>query len=909
MTTQYVNPNSTEVNSSNTSDNESITVPTDTFTPESKPAAVAVSAPVAAIVKYITPNFPNIPDELKQLKQWVLWAGVPVSGKDKLAKVPVNTRGGGVSSTNRKQWMAFETVCDAYHLAVGKGSFTVALSGQPPVTVPASQVGIGFVFDDCAPDADGYVYAGIDFDHVLDRDTGKIIHLADHIAALQARKYLKELNSYTEKSVSGDGLHVIIKAKPLSGGGVKFDGVECYTGRRYFTFTGDRIGDMPIRAADEVFNRLIAEKTATADKDDTPQSNPRTFELPEAFKRGKPFWQYMKEGREAAYAENAANAANAADTLGAGIESSGWFDGLADSEKLEVIKTAVASDAYTKGFTNANGKKVPSIGVEHGWQRLARMLAHTATKHPNLTDVLWQVLDDVSAKAAGYNHDDNERRWHRYINEAANNPNALNIGNLLREAQNSGADFSKWTFKDAAAAAAATSSAANFNNANLPIVVKQREKLRPGCFSAPAAIAMLNQHYLVSVGEADRGKIFSINDDGTLTHISKEDFQIAVAKISIGAKDKDGNSVGRPVHDYWIRHQQGNAKRVVFKPGTIASEDEYNEWRGFAVTRSARRDKVRGLIRHIYRHTCSRHKTNFKYLMKWCAWIFQHPDQHTEVAVMLLGERQGSGKSTVPQTLRKIIGGAHAMSVNKKGQLVGDFNEHLSRKILLQVEEAVWSGDRQAADSLKDLITSDVFSVHPKFRKARNEVNYLNILFCSNHDHAIALGINERRNFVLDVDESRVGDRAYWDSLYADLDNGGYGQFLDLLLRVNLKGWHPRDMPVTEATKNQMQLSGNSFVQWLQTSVEIGTVAGARAGLPALALGETHKTETLLSAYTNFCNERRMNVLGTKQFSQSLIKVCGPRANMKGSSGAKGYAVPDEQEIEAKIKELLGIKG
>jgi len=48
---------------------------------------------------------------------------------------------------------------------------------------------------------------------------------------------VERLNSYTEKSPSGTGIHIFIKAKLPPGGRKKGD-FECYESGRYLTMTG-----------------------------------------------------------------------------------------------------------------------------------------------------------------------------------------------------------------------------------------------------------------------------------------------------------------------------------------------------------------------------------------------------------------------------------------------------------------------------------------------------------------------------------------------------------------------------------------------------------------------------------------------------------------------------------------------
>jgi putative DNA primase/helicase len=175
-----------------------------------------------ATPNYIRPDFGRMPPELKSQKNWVLWAAV--WNGTKWTKRPIQINGYGASTTKPKHWSSFDKVRQAYELAAARGYMELREKGKPVQQVPVG--GVGFVFDG-QPDEDGLVFAGVDFDKVISE--GKIAPLA--------KERIKRLRSYTELSVSGSGLHVIVKARPLASG-IAHDGVEMYTSGRYFTMTG-----------------------------------------------------------------------------------------------------------------------------------------------------------------------------------------------------------------------------------------------------------------------------------------------------------------------------------------------------------------------------------------------------------------------------------------------------------------------------------------------------------------------------------------------------------------------------------------------------------------------------------------------------------------------------------------------
>lgn len=145
--------------------------------------------------------FPKVPQELKDLKRWVVWK--TESRGDKPTKVLYNPKiGRRADSTDAATWSDYETA----------------------LAVVDQYSGIGCVI--------GSPYVGIDLDKCRDRKTGKVEQWAQDI--------ISEVNSYTEVSPSGTGLHTWVNGT-LPPDGRRKGRVEMYSGSRYFTVTGNRI--------------------------------------------------------------------------------------------------------------------------------------------------------------------------------------------------------------------------------------------------------------------------------------------------------------------------------------------------------------------------------------------------------------------------------------------------------------------------------------------------------------------------------------------------------------------------------------------------------------------------------------------------------------------------------------------
>lgn len=186
------------------------------------------------------------PGELRTVDQFVCWQEEDRGGD--ITKVPYSIHGGRASSINPKTWAPFEAA--------------IAYAEEH------SMSGIGFVFTEDDP------YAGIDLDKCRDPATGDI--------AQWARKIVDALDSYTEISPSGTGLHIFVKAT-LPGRNNRKGPLEMYESGRYFTLTGEHLGGTPaeIHERQDVLERLYRHyfKDKTASEAEANGHKPRTTSL------------------------------------------------------------------------------------------------------------------------------------------------------------------------------------------------------------------------------------------------------------------------------------------------------------------------------------------------------------------------------------------------------------------------------------------------------------------------------------------------------------------------------------------------------------------------------------------------------------------------------------------------------
>ncbi|MDD5428310.1 MAG: hypothetical protein PHI58_03620 [Candidatus Omnitrophica bacterium] len=165
-----------------------------------------------------------IPDEIRSQKAWVGYVTREDNGR--IDKIPMNVMTGMPAKSNDPStWTDFEMALD--------------------LAIQRNYAGIGFMFQP--------PYVGVDIDHCV----------KDGAIEMYALEILKALNSYSEYSPSGTGIHTLCKGEIPRACKISKIGLEIYTKGRFFTVTGNRLENYPAElnectdALKGIFSRFV----------------------------------------------------------------------------------------------------------------------------------------------------------------------------------------------------------------------------------------------------------------------------------------------------------------------------------------------------------------------------------------------------------------------------------------------------------------------------------------------------------------------------------------------------------------------------------------------------------------------------------------------------------------------------
>ena len=136
-----------------------------------------------------------------------------------------------------------------------------------------------------------------------------------------------------------------------------------------------------------------------------------------------------------------------------------------------------------------------------------------------------------------------------------------------------------------------------------------------------------------------------------------------------------------------------------------------------------------------------------EYVLKYIAHLIQYPEIRPDSCLIFKG-LEGSGKDTILNIVKKLIGNQYVHSCQDLDSIFGNFNSNLSQKLVVQLNEIDQRSFINNKEAIKDYITRDNTTINQKNIKTRKEKNYVRLFMFSNNTTPICLDASNRR-FIL----------------------------------------------------------------------------------------------------------------------------------------------------------------
>jgi hypothetical protein len=419
----------------------------------------------------------------------------------------------------------------------------------------------------------------------------------------------------------------------------------------------------------------------------------------------------------------------------------------------------------------------------------------------------------------------------------------------------------------------------------------------------------LNKTHAILAG-AGRVRVMRFLPDDTFELESVFDFRVWCANRTIREKNKKGEPIDTPIADVWLQHHDRRQfEGIVFDPRESETR-AFNMWRGFSVSAKRHRGYKR-FLEHLLLNVCGGNTTHFLWLVGWMAHLIQRPWEKPGVAVVLKGAK-GVGKTIVGEIMSELLK-HHTVTVSQPRHLVGNFNAHLARAVLVLVEEAFWAGDRTAEGALKDQITGATIRVERKGFDVQELPSFHRYMITGNADWIVPATHDDRRYAVFNVSDARKEDHEYFGRMIMAMELGGYEGLLHHLKNFDLSLIDVRKAPRTEGLAQQKAENLHGVQAWWFDLLTEGVFPGWDAE-GDWCEGEVRiVTEQLRSTYKRWHFDRKFQgeLVSEAKFGRQLRDMCpssiSRQTHVKGEN-VRRYHFPALHTCRAEFQRWLGVE-
>ena len=346
--------------------------------------------------------------------------------------------------------------------------------------------------------------------------------------------------------------------------------------------------------------------------------------------------------------------------------------------------------------------------------------------------------------------------------------------------------------------------------------------------SWPDIVALMNAHHATITID----KFYIIQELGDIIRlISTETLikQFTNCKLSFDNDQVDPKRRTN-VAIYWLNSQIiRECDKYIFDPQHQydPSSPTFNKWRNF------RTNAIKGdcslILSYIRDDICNREELKYKWLMSWCAHMFQRPWEKPEIAVAIFGPK-GIGKSMLFWMLRCLMDGKlrageanrYYHKVAKSKGLFPRFNVHMEENILFVSEEISFVRDKEIVGPLTDFISSDTVNMEIKNGPIRGVASYSRVGITLNDEHIVPASPDERRYAVFKASAEHQGKKAYYKDIIRQFNNGGAEALMYEFMNWDISEFDIRQHPDTSELGDQKVDSLTGVKRWAYNVAEEG---------------------------------------------------------------------------------------
>lgn len=249
--------------------------------------------------------------------------------------------------------------------------------------------------------------------------------------------------------------------------------------------------------------------------------------------------------------------------------------------------------------------------------------------------------------------------------------------------------------------------------------------------------------------------------------------------------------------DWWLKQDTRRSYRSVETrpPPLITSRNVLNLWEGFPIEKvqydpNSDISPILKLMRSV-----AGDEDSYQYLLKWFAHKVQFPGMKTEVALVFYSETEGTGKTSIAESIMK----GFLMDMSKSLMLATDtINDVIGKfanageRLWVVLNEANMGDIVGKTNPLKSFITDTTFHRERKGVDSEQVDNIAELIFTTNNANAVKVSPTDRRYMIFEADSTHANDPVYFRPIHKALKDPTIMRSLfEMFKNIDIADFHP----------------------------------------------------------------------------------------------------------------------
>lgn len=378
-------------------------------------------------------------------------------------------------------------------------------------------------------------------------------------------------------------------------------------------------------------------------------------------------------------------------------------------------------------------------------------------------------------------------------------------------------------------------------------------------------------------------------------------------KYSFLTDEEDPKSAWVNPFDLWLDDiDRKDVDKIVFNPKGNIKDNEFNIWKGFKYknTGEANVDSLDKWLSHIKNIWADGDEKTYEYILNWFSKILQTPWKKNNIC-LVLHSIEGVGKSMILDMIGEIIGLDYYYSTSSLNHILGAFNGDAEAKILVNLNETNWGGDKKMVGAFKEFITDSRIVINKKGIQSYTIDNYANTIITTNEEWIVSINGQDRR-FNLRECKNEKYDKQY----YKDICDTPLQELANFLYNRDISQYDSRVFEKSELHELQVKKNMTSTETFWLNYLEGEIIDYYGFHGDDYNDDDSDNTYKKTHLYDLYCQ----NVIATHEhkvnnihFWRDIKKYCPSIHFFKASGGKKPrYKLPTYETAKAEYDKYMG---